>query len=96
MDKNKELTKLEEEKEALQKKIDNLKKSTGQLQFEEWISKRTYTIGESYTDESMTLRFKYFSIVIDRVLDKESLYKNLLIACEALERITTPTATEEN
>jgi hypothetical protein len=37
MDKNKELTKLEEEKKALQKKIDNLKKSDGQIKFEEWL-----------------------------------------------------------
>jgi hypothetical protein len=94
MDKNKEIMKLEGKKLALQKKIDNLKKNTGQLQFEEWIRKRTYSIEENYTNESKTLKFKDFSIVIDCVLDKESLYKNLLIACEALERITVPTVTK--
>ena len=95
MDKNKEITKLEEEKEALQKKIDNLKKSTGQLQFEEWFYLRNVNSSINFSGQC-TFDFGIFEISFTKRCTDESYYKNLLIACEALERITTPTIAEEN
>tara|TARA_R110002020_G_scaffold6714_2_gene28529 strand:+ start:224 stop:508 length:285 start_codon:yes stop_codon:yes gene_type:complete len=93
MDKNKEISKLEAKKEFLQKEIDALKKSTGQLQFEEFLRGKNHS--SSFSDiNGHSLDFGYFSVRLLSIKNSDY-HKDLLIACEALERITEPTITEE-
>ena len=93
MDKNKELTKLEEEKEALQKKIDNLKKCNGQLDFEKFIHSRNTMSSINHMGE-ITLRVNNIEISLPKISNQEKYYKNMLIAFKVLCELVEPQTME--
>ena len=86
MDKTEELKKLEKEKEALQEKIDLLKKSTGQLKFEELIHR--FNTSSTYNSFGFSsINIDGIEISMPTIHDKENYYELMYNAVYSLCRL---------
>ena len=86
MSKDKELKALEKKRDALNNEIKRLKKSTGQLEFEEYLYNFNTTTNLSHLGE-YGINFNNIEISLPMInKDTEVFYKNMAIACKALSK----------